>query len=172
VAKALDADLDLLIVRKLPLPYNSEAGFGAIAEDGSTFIFDRAAHALPEATRKQIAERQQQEIQRRLNVLRQNRALSGIAGRTVILVDDGIAMGSTMRAAIKMCRRQAAKRLIVAVPVTGRRQKEEIGALVDDIVVLETPDNFRAVAQVYRQWRDVSDAEVLEIMKAWHKRER
>lgn len=171
VAKALDADFDLLIVRKLPLPYNPEAGFGAIAEDGSTFIFDRAAHAIPEASREQIAERQQQEIQRRIAVLRQNRALSRIVGRTVILVDDGIAMGSTMRAAIKMCRRQAAEQIVAAVPVTGRRQVEEIGALVDDIVVLEVPDSFRAVAQAYRHWRDVPDEEVQEIMKAWRRQE-
>ncbi len=170
VAKALDTEFDLLIVRKLPLPYNPEAGFGAIAEDGSTFIFDRAARSIPEATRKQIAERQQQEIQRRIDVLRQNQALSEITGRTVILVDDGIAMGSTMRAALKMCRRQAAERVIVAVPVTGPRQVEEIGALVDALIVLKVPDNFRAVAQVYRHWRDVPDEVVLEIMKAWRKR--
>jgi predicted phosphoribosyltransferase len=76
-------------------------------------------------------------------------------------------MGSTMRAAIKLCEKQGAGRIVVAVPVTGERTAREIGALVDEIVVLEKPPFFRAVAQVYRNWRDVSDREVVHIMKMW-----
>jgi len=85
----------------------------------------------------------------------------------VVLVDDGIAMGSTMRAAIMLCKNKKAMKIIVAVPVSGEDVAEEIGEMVDEIVVLEKPVFFRAVAQVqaYRNWYDVSDQEVIEMMK-------
>jgi predicted phosphoribosyltransferase len=167
VAQALDADFSLVVVRKLPFPDNPEAGFGAIAEDGSAVIFEQAAYGLPLDTVERIVASQRQEIERRIQVLRGGRDLPDLMGRTVILVDDGIAMGSTMRAAVKLCKNQEAGRIVVAVPVTGQRAAREIGALVDEIVVLEKPPFFRAVAQVYRNWYDVSDQEVLEIMDAW-----
>ncbi len=167
VAKGLDADFSLVIVRKLPFPSNPEAGFGAVAEDGSTVIIERAAYGLPRNTIERIVEFQREEVQRRIRVLRSGASLPDLTGKTVILVDDGIAMGSTMRAAIKLCKNQGAGRVVVAVPVTGERAAREIGALVDEIVVLEKPPFFRAVAQVYRNWYDVSDQEVLDIMEAW-----
>lgn len=167
VAKGLDADFSLVIVRKLPFPSNPEAGFGAVAEDGSTVIIERAAYGLPRNTIERIVEFQREEVQRRIRVLRSGASLPDLTGKTVILVDDGIAMGSTMRAAIKLCKNQGAGRVVVAVPVTGERAAREIGVLVDEIVVLEKPPFFRAVAQVYRNWYDVSDQEVLDIMEAW-----
>jgi putative phosphoribosyl transferase len=167
VARTLDADLSLIIVRKLPFPDNPEAGFGAIAEDGSTIIIEQATYGVPQGTLERIIEFQQEEIERRIQVLRNGEPLPDLKGRTVILVDDGIAMGSTMRAAIKLCKHQEAGRIVVAVPVTSAGVAREIGALVDEIVVLKQPHYFRAVAQVYRNWYDVSDREVLEIMKTW-----
>lgn len=167
VARALDADFSLVIARKLPFPDNPEAGFGAIAEDGSAVIIEQAAYGLPRDTIERIVEFQRNEITRRIQVLRRGNSLPDLKDRTVILVDDGIAMGSTMRAAIKLCENQGARRIVAAVPVTGERVAREIGALVDEIVVLEKPPFFRAVAQVYRNWHDVSDREVLEIMDAW-----
>jgi len=172
VARALDADFSLVIVRKLPFPNNPEAGFGAIAEDGSRVIIERATYGLPRDTIERIVEFQREEIKRRIRVLRRGNSLPDLTGKTVILVDDGIAMGSTMRAAIKLCQNQGARRIIVAVPVTGERAAREIGALVDEIVILEKPPFFRAVAQVYRNWYDVSDQEVVEIMDAWRSKER
>jgi putative phosphoribosyl transferase len=172
VARALDADFSLVIVRKLPFPNNPEAGFGAIAEDGSRVIIERAAYGLPRDTIERIVEFQREEIKRRTRALRRGNSLPDLTGKTVILVDDGIAMGSTMRAAIKLCEDQGARRIVVAVPVTGERAAREIGALVDEIVILEKPPFFRAVAQVYRNWYDVSDQEVLEIMDAWRSKER
>ncbi len=165
VAKHLNADLSLLVTRKLPFPDNPEAGFGAIAEDGSTFIFEDAAMWLSENLIDRIVEAQYEEIRRRIDVLRKGKPLPEMTGRTVILVDDGLAMGSTMRASIKLCRNKEASKLVVAVPVAGREVAEDIGNLVDDIVVLEIPANFMAVAQVYRNWYDVSDEEVLEILE-------
>jgi predicted phosphoribosyltransferase len=170
VASELDAELSLLVTRKLPFPHNPEAGFGAIAEDGSTFVWKNAAQGLSTETMNQIMKEQRAEIERRIDVLRGGRSLPEIAGRTVILVDDGIAMGSTMRASIKLCRKKGAGKVVVAVPVAGPRVSAEMGAVADELVVLEKPSFFRAVAQVYRQWYDVPDSEVLEIMARWREK--
>jgi len=171
VADHLDADFSLIICRKLPLPHNPEAGFGAIAEDGSTFILDYATSGLTTKTINRIVEEQKREIDRRIEALRKGEPLPEIEGRTVILVDDGIAMGSTMRAAIRLCRKHDAGKVVVAVPVAGPRVAEEIGAIADELVVLEEPLFFRAVAQVYRHWYDVPDCEVTETMEVWRQRD-
>jgi predicted phosphoribosyltransferase len=167
VAKYLDADFSLLIARKLPYPDQPEAGFGAIAEDGSTVILEEASHWLPQQTIGAVIERQRQEIERRVAILRKGQPLPDMTGRTVILTDDGIAMGSTMRASIKLCKNQRAEKIVVAVPVAGGRIAAELAAKVDEIVVLEQPERFRAVAQVYEIWYDVPDSEVAAIMDEW-----
>ncbi len=167
VAKRLNCDFELLIVRKLPFPDNPESGFGAIAEDGSSVVFDRFAQTVPETERQQIYEAQQQEIQSRIRTLRKGRPLPAIKGRTVILIDDGIAMGSTMQASVAMCRNQKAQNIIVAAPVSSPRTKSEFQSLADDAVILTTPEFFQAVAQVYENWYDVSDEEVLELLDAF-----
>jgi putative phosphoribosyl transferase len=169
VAKHLDAEFSILVTRKLPFPDNPEAGFGAIAEDGSTFIHTDAAAYLPLPTRQRIIAAQKGEILRRIRVLRGGGPLPKVAKRTVILVDDGIAMGSTMRASIRSCRNRQAGRIVVAVPVAGGRVAREIDREVDDLVVLEQPAFFQAVAQVYQHWYDVPDREVLAIMEKWRK---
>jgi putative phosphoribosyl transferase len=164
VAKYLDAEFSLLISRKLPIPYNPEAGFGAIAEDGSTYIVSDAKRWLSKEEIEKIKKDQIDEIKRRINILRQGNPLPKIKDRTVILIDDGLAMGSTMRAAIELCKNEKAMRIIVAVPVAGKDVKNEIGKLVDEIIVLEMPLFFNAVAQVYLNWHDVTDNEVIEIL--------
>lgn len=169
VAKALNADFSLIVVRKLPYPDKPEAGFGAVAEDGSTFTFDQSVHTLPDQTVERIIRQQRDEVARRIDVLRKGKPLPEIEGRTVVLVDDGIAMGSTMRAAIALCKNQGAGKIVVASPVSSERVKDEIRQLVDRVVILVTPPFFRAVAQVYRNWYDVSDSEVLEIMEKWER---
>jgi len=169
VAKHLNADFYLLISRKLPFPYNPESGFGAISEDGSTFIFNEAATWLSAGETEEIKEKQIQEIKRRINKLRGSKPLPDISNKTVILVDDGLAMGSTMRASIKYCRNQRAGSIIVAVPVSSMRVYKEISRMVDEIVVLEMPPDFMAVAQVYENWYDVSDDEVVDIMRQWER---
>jgi putative phosphoribosyl transferase len=169
VARHLDADLSLVITRKLPFPHNPEAGFGALAEDGSLYLHPRAADTLPSETVEAVIDAQKEEVERRIEVLRNGEPLPRIAGRTVILVDDGIAMGSTMRATIELCKNQDAGTIVVAVPVASDRITREIEARVDHCVVVETPQFFRAVAQVYEHWYDVSDQEVIEIMNRWHR---
>ena len=170
VAKALAAELDILVSRKLPLPENPEAGFGAIAEDGSIFINKIAARYLNPETIDQIKAEQVHEIQRRIDVLRFGKPLTSISNKTIILIDDGIAMGSTMRAAIMFCKNNKARKIIVASPVAGSETVREISRLVDEIVVLDEPLFFQAVAQVYVNWHDVPDGEVIQIMNAWQKR--
>ncbi|MEE9455777.1 MAG: phosphoribosyltransferase family protein [bacterium] len=164
VAKYLGVDYSLLVARKLPYPHNPETGFGAVAEDGSIFIFERAAVWLGRKRIEKITKEQLREIIRRIDVLRKGKPLPEISGRTVVLVDDGLAMGSTMRAAIMLCKNKKAAKIVVAVPVAGREVANEIAAIVDELVVLEVPPFFQAVAQVYRNWYDVGDEEVLEIM--------
>jgi putative phosphoribosyl transferase len=164
VAKALDAPLSLIIARKLPLPWSPEAGFGAVAEDGSAWLVPRFKSILPQEVSEKIIAEQTAEIRRRIDVLRAGRELPDISGRTVILVDDGIAMGSTMRASVQYCRNQEAGNVIVAAPVTGRDTAGDMEEIADEVIILETPPYFQAVAQVYRKWYDVPDEEVLEIM--------
>ena len=165
VAKALDADFDLLIARKLPFPDNPESGFGAVAEDGSLYIIPYYAEILDPSLIASIVEYQKEEIKRRIARLRGGRKLTPVEGRTVILVDDGIAMGSTMRAALDYCRRNGAAKVVVAAPVSSPRVKEEFEKIADDVVILSTPPYFRAVAEAYERWYDVSDEEVLQIMR-------
>ncbi len=169
VAKYLEADFSLVISRKLPLPYNPEAGFGAIAEDGSSFIFEWAKEELSESEIKNIKREQKEEIRRRIKILRRGMPLPKISGRIVILVDDGLAMGATMIASIMLCKKKKAKKIIVAVPVSGADIAEEIKKEVDELIVLEKPKFFQAVAQVYEHWHDVSDKEVLDIMRKYEK---
>ena len=172
VAGHLGAELSVLIVRKLPFPDNPESGFGAIAEDGTTVLLNRAIWPLSADTVQQIVDREKGEIKRRIRVLRRGRPLPAIRNRTVILVDDGLAMGSTMRAAVVLCKKRGAARVVVAVPVAGGRAVRTVGALVDELVVLEQPAAFRAVAQVYRKWYDVDDREAIELLESGPCKER
>ena len=163
-ARILAADFSLLVCRKLPYPDNPESGFGAIAEDGSLYINEAAAASLPEQLIERIIDEQTHEIERRIAILRNGEPLPDIKGRTVILIDDGIAMGSTMHAAVSLCRKRGVEELVVAVPVAGAHAIREFEQIVDRLIVLESPPYFYAVAQVYENWYDVSDEEVLEII--------
>lgn len=169
IAKHLVAELSMIIARKLPFPYNPESGFGAVAEDGSTIILKAAAANLSQEIIASIIEDQKQEIKRRIKILRGGQPLPNIVDRTVILVDDGIAMGSTMRASIETCKKKHPGRLIVASPVGSPEVTRAITLkkVVDETIILEKPKFFRAVAQVYEKWHDVADHEVLAIMNEW-----
>jgi putative phosphoribosyl transferase len=165
VSKRLGADFSLVIARKLPFPDNPEAGFGAIAENGSTVFLENAGYWLAGETIDRIKKDQIAEIERRINALRGGNPLPDIAGRTVILIDDGIAMGSTMRVAIELCRNRKAGKVVVAVPVAGKVVADAIAKEADELVVLNIPSHFRAVAQAYENWYDVSDEEVLDLLR-------
>jgi putative phosphoribosyl transferase len=165
VAEKLEIPLSLIVVRKLPFPLNPEAGFGAIAEDGSIFFVDSAYSKKSLKVTKEIIEGQKRELKRRIEDLRAGKPLPEISGKIVILVDDGIAMGSTMQAAIMLCRNRNAKKVVASAPVAGPATVKELDKVADDVVVLEKPPFFRAVAEVYRRWYDVGDGEVIRIMQ-------
>ena len=170
VASYLDADFSIVISRKLALPDNPEAGFGAVAEDGSTFMFPEAITWLPLEAIGNIKKEQQKELKRRIKVLRKRKRLPSMKGKTVILVDDGIAMGSTIKASVKLCKNKKAGKIVVASPVAGKDVMDEIWEMADDVVILEVPMFFRAISSVYENWYDVTDEEVIEIMDKWEKR--
>ena len=157
VAKKLNADFSLIIARKLPFPDNPEAGFGAIAENGSTFTLENAYYWLSGENIEKMKQQQIAEIERCVKILRGEHPLPEIKGRTVILIDEGIAMGSTIRAAIELCKKRGARKIVVAVPVIRTEVAEEIEKKVDELLVLEIPRYFRAVAETYEKWYDVSD---------------
>jgi putative phosphoribosyl transferase len=164
VAQKLQADFSIVVSRKLPFPDNPESGFGAIAEDGSLFIFRESSYWLNKDRIQQIVEEQKIVIRDRIAVLRKNRKLPEIKDRIVILIDDGLAMGSTMMAAIQLCKNRNPEKIIVAVPVSGKSSAGMIAQEVDELVVLEMPHKFRAVAEVYRNWYDLTDEDVLKIL--------
>jgi putative phosphoribosyl transferase len=172
VAKHLQSDFSIIVVRKLPFPDNPESGFGAIAEDGSTYFNSRVVKTLPSDIVERIIKEQKLEINRRIEVLRQGKSLPVIKNKTVVLVDDGIAMGSTMRAAIMLCRKNNPAKIVVAAPVTGPSIAAELEKFVDRLVILEKPLFFRAVAQAYEIWYDVPDEEVIKIMQEFEQLKR
>ncbi len=165
IARGLNAGFSIVISRKMPLPGNPEAGFGALAEDGSVFFHESASRFVNPETATQVIKEQEKVIKKRVEKLRGGRPLPDIKGKTVILTDDGIAMGSTMRASIYTCREKSAGKIIAAAPVASPRVKDEIEALADDAVILESPRDFSAVAQAYENWYDATDDEVLALMK-------
>ena len=167
VARYLDADFSIIVSRKLPFPGNPEFGFGAISEDGSIFIIDEYKERLSEGVAEEIIKKQEAEIKRCISVLRNGKPLPEIKDRTVILVDDGIAMGSTMRASIYLCKNRKADKIVVASPVSGQDLEKELISFVDEVVILEKPAFFQAVAQVYKNWHDLSDIEVASILQRW-----
>jgi putative phosphoribosyl transferase len=167
VARYLHAEFDIVVARKLPYPHNAEAGFGAVAEDGTTFIFPDAFNKFDKETINDVIHQQQDELFRRIGALRAGNPLINIEGKTVIIVDDGIAMGSTMRVCVTLCKNRKAKRIVVASPVSSVETEKEFNAIADEVVILDTPSDFCAVAQVYLEWCDVTDREVIDLVHQW-----
>jgi putative phosphoribosyl transferase len=168
VAIALSADLDVLVVRKIGAPNNPEFGIGAVGEDGARVIdhgVRRELHISSEQV-DEIAERELAEVSRRVLAYRGGSNRLGLAGRNVILVDDGLATGSTAAAAVRVARHEGAAHVTVAVPVGSAQAVERIVGLADDVVCLETPTPFYAVGQHYRHFDQVADAEVVRILTA------
>ncbi len=167
VARHLHAELSLLVSRKLGHPNNPEYAIGAIAEDGSIYINETAQAGITDEIIERAIERQKEEIERRIKILRQGKPLPDLKKKTVLLVDDGIATGSTIFAAIRMCRKQGAANIVVAAPVSGREKKRQLLKEADEVVILETPDFYYGVSQDYEYFRNLSDQEALAFMEKW-----
>jgi predicted phosphoribosyltransferase len=168
IAGSLGLALEVAPVSKVLFPWTTESGYGAVAFDGSMWI-DNGAAARGNLTREQIENgiaEARAKVERRNARLRSGRPLPDLAGRTVILVDDGIAAGSTMHAAIAALRKLGVATVVVAVPTASRRATQVIGALADAVYCpdIRGGPSF-AVADAYEEWRDLADEEVEAILK-------
>lgn len=163
VARRLHAELEPVISKKLPVPGNPEYGFGAVAEDGSCYIDKRRTEGLDRRSIDTVVSGQLAEIERRVKKYRNGRPLPSMEGRTVILVDDGIATGVTLVPLLDLCRKRGAASIIIAAPVSGRRFDDRLKT-ADKIEVLVQPTNFYAVGQAYHHFSDSSDKELLELL--------
>jgi putative phosphoribosyl transferase len=171
VAKALKASLDVFVVRKLGLPGHRELAMGAIATGGVRVLNEEVMQELgiSQLTIDAIAVEEQKELAHRELAYRGQRSPPQIRGKTVILVDDGIATGSTVRAAIQAIRLQHPARLVVAVPTAAPSSYREIASQVDEMVALMTPEDFCAVGQWYLDFSQTTDEDVTRLLeKARH----
>lgn len=168
VAEALGAELDVLVVRKLGAPGNPEFAMGAVGEDGIVVIDHDIRRALnvTEDEVQLVAQREATEVDRRVAMYRGGSRRLGLAGRNVIIVDDGLATGSTAIAAVRVARRMGAQHVTMAVPVGAPDTVRTLTAIADDLVCLQTPDPFYAVGQHYSDFRQVSDAAVLSALRS------
>lgn len=166
VAKALDLPLDIVVPRKIGAPHNPELAVAAIAEDGSIIINDQLMNdlGLQLDDLQCLITTEKAEAARRMKLYRVGRSPLEVVGKTVILVDDGVATGATMRAAIASVRSRGAKSIVVAVPVAPSEVLDEIVSEADDIVCLSTPELFMSVGSFFEEFPQVEDQEVIDLM--------
>lgn len=167
VAKALDAQLDVIVVRKIGVPFQPELAMGALGEGGVRVLNDRVlamAH-VSEAEQREVEDRERVILEARSVRFRRGRPRIDATGRVVVIVDDGIATGSTARAACQVARRLGAARVVLAVPV-GTRDVVEHFADADEVICVETPSSFRAVGYHYRDFSPTSEDEVIVLLDA------
>ena len=166
VARALGAPLDVYIVRKLGVPGHEELAMGAIASGGVRVLNDSVVQGLriPESVIDAVAARERAEMERREREYRGGRPAPDVRGRTVILVDDGLATGATMRAAAQALRQQGPARVVIAVPVSAPESCEEFREQVDEIVCTRTPQPFYGVGMWYEDFSQTTDAEVRDLL--------
>jgi len=173
VAGALNAGFGLVISRKIPSPLNPEAGFGAIADDGTIILNDEAAKRIG-LSRQQIdyeANKVRAEIKRRIMLYRGERSLISVSGKTTIIIDDGLASGITMMAAVESVRHRRPKEIVVAVPCASAIALKQLERVADKVVTCATgfmPTFY--VSDFYRHWHDVSDDEVVRYLNQWRVR--
>ncbi len=162
VARALGAPLDIIVVRKLGVPFQPECAMGAIGEDGARVINEETVWFAGVSPSELAAteQREEQEIARRARRYRGGRERQSLAGRVAVVVDDGIATGATARAACQVARALGAARVILAVPVAPEGWQARIGADADEAVSVSTPPSFFAIGQFYDDFSQTSDAEV------------
>ena len=164
VARALGVPLDVYVVRKLGLPGREEFAMGAIASGGTIVINPDVERFVPPQVIDAVAAQERRELDRREKLFRGDRPALELAGRTVILVDDGLATGSTMRAAARAVRKQGAARVVIAAPVAAPDTCADMGSEADDVVCDYTPDPFRAVGLWYEDFDQTSDDEVRDLL--------
>ena len=167
LARALDAPLDVFLVRKLGLPGQEELAMGAIASGGVRVLNDDVVGALgvPAHVIDDVARKEEQELRRREQAYRGARPMPDLRGRVVILVDDGLATGSTMRAAVRAVKQMQPARVVVAVPVAAASTRDDMAEEVDEIVCATPPEPFLAVGRWYEDFSQTSDDEVHDLLE-------
>lgn len=165
VASRLDCEMDVIITRKLGYPYNPECAFGAICEEEGIYIVPNPSSILTREIIESVRDIEKEELDRRRRLYRQNRPLPDMQGRTILLVDDGIATGSTVFASLETIRRHSPKAVIVAAPVCSESMKKTLQSLADHVVILQTPGDFHAVSQIYTHFPSLNDNDVLNLLK-------
>ena len=172
VAERLGAVLDVIVTRKIPIPFDPEAGYGAVADDGTVVLNEPLVKSL-RLTEKQIqrqAAEVKAEMDRRIALYRDVLPFPRLENRTAILVDDGLASGFTMIAAIESVRRRQAGRVVVAVPVASDSAFQRVRPLADEVVCPIIAKTYRfGVASLYRHWHDLSDEEVISLLERWRR---
>ena len=166
IAQTLGAPLDVFVVRKLGVPGREELAMGAIASGGVVVINDDVVRGLdiaPEVIQR-VAEREGRELLRREQAYREGRPMPNLAGKTVILVDDGLATGASMRAAIEALRQHRPARIVAAVPVAPQSTCQELAEIVDEVVCATTPSPFLAVGRSYWDFTQTTDEEVRDLL--------
>jgi predicted phosphoribosyltransferase len=166
VARALRAPLDVFVVRKLGVPGQRELAMGAIASGGVRVINDEVIQTLklPASTVEAVALREQPELERQQRLYRGDAALPDFAGRTVIVVDDGLATGSSMRAGVRAIRQSNPRRIVIAVPVGAADTCRSLQADADEMICLYAPESFYSVSNWYEEFSQTSDDEVRELL--------
>jgi putative phosphoribosyl transferase len=166
VARALHAPLDVFLVRKLGFPGHEELAMGAIATGGVRIIDQQIVQmfGISDEAIDRVTATEQRELERREQLYRDGRPAPDVKGRTAILIDDGLATGSTMRAAVQALRQEGARKIVIAVPVAPPETCEAFRDEVDDIICAVTPEPFRAVGIWYADFSETTDDEVRELL--------
>ncbi len=167
IASALGAPLDVIVVRKLGVPSQPELAMGAIGEGGVRVVNEEVLRHVP-VTAVELAAveaRERVELERRAQRFRRSRPRVPLEGRTALIVDDGLATGSTARAACQVARAQGASRVVLAVPVAPRGWTERMGGDADELIAVETPEVFLAIGRFYADFSQTTDAEVVACLE-------
>ncbi|MBI4690954.1 MAG: phosphoribosyltransferase [Nitrospirae bacterium] len=172
IARRLNVLLDVLIVRKIGHPLQRELAIGAVSETGTVFL-NRGIISTYRVSNEYIDDeisRQKEEISRRIHLYRKGKPIRELKGKTIILVDDGVATGATIKAAIETLKKEKINKLIAAVPVAPPDTAKELESMADEFICLETPLDFMAVGNYYQDFTQVSDGEVVDFLQKAEKK--
>lgn len=164
IAKTLAIPLDVLVVRKLGFPGHEEYAVGALAEGGTRVTNEELLERIPKRDWSQVLAKEQLELERRISTYREGREIPSLQGKTVILVDDGLATGATMLAAVKAVKQKRPRRVVVAAPVGAKDTCQQVLSEVDEVICLRMPEPFYGVGSWYRSFPQTSDEQVVSML--------